>query len=41
MWDNKESYYGKKATVKFFGRTEAKLPRFPVMKGMRLEEDIE
>jgi DNA ligase-1 len=41
MWDNKESFYGERATVKFFGRTEAKLPRFPVMKGIRLPEDTE
>lgn len=41
MWTNKDNYIGQIATVKFFGRTEAELPRFPVLKGFRLDEDIQ
>ena len=41
MWTNKDNYIGQVATVKFFGRTESQLPRFPVLKGFRINEDIE
>lgn len=33
-------FYGKKLKVKFFGRTDDGLPRFPIGEGIRVEEDI-
>lgn len=37
---NGKRYVGKKLTVKFFDRTEDKVPRFPVAKLFRSEEDL-
>jgi DNA ligase-1 len=36
----KQNYIGKKLTVKFFDRTEDQVPRFPVAKLIRAEEDL-
>ena len=35
MWNNKDNYIGKMATVEFFGYSEYNIPRFPKFKGIR------
>ena len=40
LFKNAETYYKTNLTVKFFGRTEANIPRFPVGKGFRLQGDL-
>jgi len=35
MWNNKEKYIGRVATVEFFGYSEYGVPRFPKFKGLR------
>ena len=39
-WNNRDNYIGQLATVKFFGRSEKGIPRFPICKGFRLEQDL-
>lgn len=34
------SFYGKKLTVKFFERTDANIPQFPIGLGFRIDEDL-
>lgn len=41
MWQDKDQYIGKKLTVKFQDRTKDGLPRFPVGKLFRIEEDLD
>lgn len=41
MYNEADQYIGKLLKVKFFGHTEAGLPRFPVGLGIRLEEDLD
>lgn len=38
IWENRNMYMGKKLTVKYFGMKDGNLPRFPVVKGLRIEE---
>lgn len=38
---NAASYFGEKLKVKFFGRTDDGLPRFPIAEGIRVEEDMD
>jgi hypothetical protein len=40
QFKNKEKYIGKKLTVKFFGRTDEQIPRFPTGKAFRITEDL-
>ena len=40
QFQNKEKYIGKKLTVKFFGRTDEQIPRFPTGKAFRITEDL-
>ncbi|MGI4813197.1 MAG: hypothetical protein ACRYGG_07665 [Janthinobacterium lividum] len=40
LFQNAESYIGQKLKVRFFGRSEDNIPRFPVGLGFRLEQDI-
>jgi len=35
MWENREKYLGKMATVEYFGFSEYSIPRFPKFKGIR------
>jgi DNA ligase-1 len=35
MWYNQDKYFGKMATVEFFGLSEYNVPRFPKYKGLR------
>jgi DNA ligase-1 len=39
-YQNKDKYIGKKLTVKFFGRTDGDIPRFPVGKMFRDSKDL-
>jgi len=34
-----ESFYGKQLTVRFFGKSEDNIPRFPIGKAIRIKED--
>jgi DNA ligase 1 len=38
---NAASYFGEKLRVKFFGRTDDGLPRFPIAEGIRISEDMD
>jgi hypothetical protein len=40
QFDNRDSYIGKKLTVKYFDRTDKLIPTFPVGLAFRLEEDL-
>jgi hypothetical protein len=41
LWDNKEQYIGKLATVKFFNKTPTNhVPRFPYVIRIRPEFDV-
>ena len=35
MWNNKDKYLGKMATIEYFGLSEYQVPRFPKMKAIR------
>jgi ATP-dependent DNA ligase len=37
LLDNKEKYIGRKATIQYFSLTDDGLPRFPIMKGVRID----
>ena len=39
-WNNKEKYIGQFLTVTYFGKSTTGIPRFPVGKGIRPEEDL-
>jgi ATP-dependent DNA ligase len=40
IYRNRKDFIGSKLTVKFFGRTDANIPRFPVGKGFRDKKDF-
>lgn len=40
IWENQKDYIGKKASVKFFEKTNSGIPRFPILIGIREEWDM-